>query len=72
MSTKETILAVKGMSCGNCVRHVEKALTALAGVSAVEVTLSEGKVRVEHDASRVPVEQMIQAIDDAGYESSVK
>ena len=69
MSTKETILNVDGMSCQSCVRHVEGALRKLEGVAAVEVKLQDGKVRVEHDPAKVPVERMIEAIDDAGYEA---
>ena len=69
MSTKETILDVEGMTCSNCVRHVEGALRKIDGVGAVEVNLRDGKVRVEHDPEKAPVAQMIEAIVDAGYES---
>jgi len=69
MSTKETILNVDGMSCQSCVRHVEGALRKLEGVAAVDVKLQDGKVRVEHDPAKAPVEQMIAAIEDAGYEA---
>ncbi len=69
MSTKETILDVSGMSCSSCVRHVEGALKKLDGVTEVEVTV--GRARVRHDPERASVERMIEAIDDAGYDSKV-
>ena len=69
MSTKETVLDVEGMTCSNCVRHVEGALRKIDGVAAVEVKLQEGKVRVEHDPDKAPVAQMIEAIVDEGYEA---
>jgi copper chaperone len=68
-STAETILDVDGMSCSSCVRHVEGALRKLEGVFEIEVKLAEGKVRVQHDPSKAPVQQIIAAIEDAGYES---
>lgn len=69
MSTKETVLNVDGMSCQSCVRHVEGALRKIEGVGAVEVKLQEGKVRVEHDPSKAPLERMIAAVEDAGYDA---
>jgi copper chaperone len=70
MSTpNETILAVKGMSCPSCVRHIDEALKELDGVSGVEVKLREGKVLVRHD-SNSPVASLVNALKEAGYESS--
>ena len=54
------------MTCGGCVRSVERVLKAIPGVSAVEVSLDEGKVRIDYDG--VPVAQLSQAIEDAGFE----
>jgi len=64
----ETTLDVRGMHCSSCVRHVDKALRALAGVAAVEVDLGGGKVKVTHEARSPSREAMAKAIDDAGYE----
>ena len=41
----ETILAVEGMTCSSCIRHVEHALRELSGVAKVAVNLKDGKVR---------------------------
>lgn len=71
MSAKnQTVLAVKGMSCPSCVRHIDEALKEVSGVSEVEVKLREGKVLVRHDASNVPVASLVDALKDAGYEST--
>lgn len=67
---KETILSVEGMTCSSCIRHVESALSELEGIEKVEVKLKDGKVRVEHDPSRSTIDEMIQALGEAGYESS--
>lgn len=61
-------LHVEGMSCGHCVNAVETALTALAGVKEVAVSLADAKVDVAFDAATVSVEQIKEAIDDQGYD----
>jgi copper chaperone len=68
MSTaNEITLDVSGMTCGSCVRHVEKALRELGGVAAVEVKLREGKVVVSHDPEKATLPAILAALDDAGY-----
>lgn len=56
-------ITIKGMSCGHCKAHVEKALTAL-GLTA-EVDLDRAVAKVSGNATD---EQIKQAIEDAGYE----
>ena len=62
MSTIE--LNVQGMSCGACVKHVTQALQPLAGVTAVEVDLQAGRVKVDGSADAAA---LIAALDEAGY-----
>jgi copper chaperone CopZ len=66
MSTKQTILAVEGMTCGSCVRHVEGALRAVDGVTGVKVDLASGKAVVDHGEAP-PLETMIAAVVEEGY-----
>lgn len=68
----ETILDVDGMSCPSCIRHVDHALKELEGVEEVEVRLREGKVRVGHDPSAAPVQNLVSALAEAGYEARPK
>lgn len=68
MSTmKETILAVTGMTCGACVRHVDAALKKLDGVEQVEVSLASHTARLRHRDDAPSAEEMTAAIVDAGY-----
>jgi copper chaperone CopZ len=69
MGQTETVLSVRGMTCGNCVRHVEEAVRAVPGVSAVAVDLARGTVRVTHAPGADP-DAMARAIDAAGYQAS--
>lgn len=67
----ETIhLVVSGMTCGACVKHVEKAIKSVAGVSEVEVDLTSGSVKVEGDVSK-NVNAIIAALEEDGYPTKV-
>ena len=63
-----TELKVTGMSCGHCVKAVEKALKAVPGVENVQVTLEPGKAVVEGNASQ---QDMIAAVVEEGYQAEV-
>lgn len=67
-----TTLTVKGMSCGNCVRHVEGALKKLPGVASVTVDLSAGQATVDYNPEEVNITLLRQAVRDAGYEVTVE
>jgi copper chaperone len=67
---KQTVLEVEGMSCPSCIRHVKDALGEVEGVNEVDVRLREGRVVVKHEGAAV--DSMVQALREAGYESSPK
>ena len=58
---------IQGMTCGNCVRHVEKALTNLSGILKLEVNLEKHEALVEYDSTLVTYEAMASVLKDAGY-----
>ena len=60
-------LAVEGMMCQNCVKHVTHALEGVSGVSQVEVSLEEKKATV-CVSDTVSDKMLKDAIVDAGYE----
>ena len=60
-------LQVTGMTCGHCENAVNKALTALPGVTrVVKVSRDEERVVVEGDAD---VQALIAAIEEEGYDA---
>ena len=59
--------SVKGMTCDNCVRHVEKALRSVTGVSSVTVDLDRHQATVEYDPVVATKEEMASAVSEAGY-----
>lgn len=66
----ETTLAVKGMSCPSCIRHIDEALKEVDGVSDVQVKLREGQVLIRHEPNSSIVPALVGALKEAGYESS--
>lgn len=62
------ILNVEGMSCMHCVNAVKSSVGALPGVSKVEVDLPTKKVSVTYDGNQVKLDNIKEAIEDAGYE----
>jgi len=64
--TKQT-LNVDGMHCQHCVHAVKSSVSALAGVSEVEVSLTENQVTVGFDPSRTDLASIKTAIEEQGY-----
>ena len=60
---------VTGMSCAACAARVEKAVSAVPGVTNVSVSLLTNAMGVEGTAAD---EAVIRAVQDAGYGASVK
>lgn len=60
-------LTVTGMSCGHCEQSVTEALEAVDGVESATADNEEDVAVVEGDA---PVEDLVAAIEDAGYEAT--
>ena len=60
---------VTGMSCAACSARVEKAVSAVPGVTSCSVSLLTNSMSIEGTASQSDV---IKAVKDAGYGASVK
>jgi len=56
---------VTGMTCGGCVRHVDKALRHTPGVTEVAVDLASGTAKVTGTAT---FEALAAAVAEAGYQ----
>ncbi len=66
MSMTKTIF-IEGMTCNNCVHHVEAALKEIAGVKSVKADLAEKKAVIEMSQD-VDDQDIKNAIDEAGYQ----
>lgn len=63
-----TELNITGMSCGHCVKAVEKALKAVPGVEGAQVDLAQGRATVQGAADP---QTLIAAVQEEGYGAQV-
>jgi len=66
MATTSTF-QVQGMSCGHCVSSVQSEVSAIEGVTAVDVDLITGQVAVTSDTP-IGTDAVTAAVEEAGYE----
>lgn len=68
MAAQTVHMAIRGMTCANCARAVERKLSATAGVSKAAVDLQGASATVQYDAGKVTPEALAQAVRQLGYE----
>ena len=64
---EKTILKIEGMHCSGCSTRLERVLNGIEGVSA-KVSLENKNANVEYDTQKVTLDQISEAIEDAGFE----
>ena len=66
---QETItLPIEGMHCASCAQSIGKSLNALDGVSEANVNFATDSARVSYDPGQVSRDDLVQAVQDAGYD----
>jgi copper chaperone CopZ len=64
----ETVtLSVPSVHCHACKLNIEEALEELTGVDASSVDLATRSVTLTYDPDAVELEEITEAIEDAGY-----
>ena len=63
----EKVMNIEGMVCGNCVKHVDKALREIEGITQVEVSLEKKMAQVQLNQD-VPDDVLKTAVEEAGYQ----
>jgi Cu+-exporting ATPase len=61
-------LPIAGMTCASCANRIERRLNKLDGVSAT-VNYATEKARVAYDPSAIAPEQLVEAVEAAGYQA---
>ncbi len=64
---KETNLKIEGMHCAGCSTRLEKVLNNLEGVETAKVSLEEKKATIKYDETKINIENIKEAIEDAGF-----
>ncbi len=65
----EKTLSIEGMTCASCSQTVEKATGKLDGVQEANVNLATEELRITYDENEITLDQIKQAVDDAGYKA---
>lgn len=63
---QKATFAISGMSCGHCVKAVDKALQQAAGVTVESVAI--GSATVNYDDTHTDARAIAALIEDAGYQ----
>lgn len=69
---KENTFKIEGMTCSSCAGHVEKATRKLNGVIEANVNLATEKLVVKFDEKKLSVEEIISAVENAGYKATAQ
>lgn len=69
MTLSQETLSITGMHCSGCSDRVSKVLNELQGVRSADVSLEDKQAVVEFDRDQTGIDQMMEAIEKAGYQS---
>ena len=67
MATQTVTVPVSGMICQVCAGSVKSALKKVDGVQDAEINLEMRNALIHYDERKVNVDQLTQAIKEAGY-----
>lgn len=63
-----TTIKIKGMTCMGCVNSIKTVLKNVTGVTQVEASLNPPQATVQYDQASTNIDQLKEAITDAGFE----
>jgi copper chaperone len=66
-ATQDTVLSVPDISCEHCVKTINGALGALAGVQSVSTDIPTKTVHLSFDPVQTSLDQIEATLDEAGY-----
>ncbi|XP_074651916.1 copper-transporting ATPase 1-like [Tubulanus polymorphus] len=62
---------IRGMTCNSCVKTIESLLSECKGIVTVKVTLADEKGDFTFDPDLITIKQIIEHIEDMGFEASL-
>lgn len=65
---KNIDLKIEGMHCEGCAKRLEKVLNNVEGVETAKVIFEEKCASVEYKEEKLDIEEIKEAIVDAGFE----
>lgn len=70
--TERVLVGIEGMHCTSCASGIKAMLKRTRGVVSAEVSFNQKEANVEFDPLATSREKIIEAINNMGYEASVK
>jgi copper chaperone len=61
-------IRIKGMTCMGCVNSIKNILKNIPGIAQSEVTLDPAQATIQYDPAHTSLNQLKEAIIDAGFE----
>ena len=71
LNTATTTIAIEGMTCGACTSAVETGFKGVEGLIQFNISLLAERAVIVHDPTRLTVDQLVQIIDDRGFDAKV-
>lgn len=71
-STQKIAMLVEGMTCASCVANVDRAVSALEGVTEVNVNIANDKMTLVYDKDKVRISDIKKAVQDSGYHAKLQ
>ena len=69
---ENVVISVSGMVCMSCVNNIEAVVGKRVGVLSIKVSLEDGEANIEYDSSSLTPDDLVLAVEDMGFEASVK
>jgi P-type Cu+ transporter len=66
-----TTVSIEGMTCGACTSAVEAGFKDVDGLVQFNISLLAERAVIVHDPTLLPVDQIVEAIEDRGFDATV-
>ena len=70
-SSVTTTVSISGMTCGACTSAVEGSFKGVEGLLSFNISLLAERAVIVHDPSKLSTEQIVESIEDAGFDAKV-
>ncbi|OJJ97863.1 hypothetical protein ASPACDRAFT_79996 [Aspergillus aculeatus ATCC 16872] len=66
-----TTVSIDGMTCGACTASIQNAFSGVDGLVQFNISLLAERAILVHDPSVLPVQKILNTIDDAGFDTAL-
>ncbi|KAJ8130162.1 hypothetical protein O1611_g3469 [Lasiodiplodia mahajangana] len=70
-TTTVTTISIEGMTCGACTSAIEGGFADVSGVKHFSISLLSERAVIEHDATLLPADKIIEIIENRGFDATL-